>query len=61
MPNGVKALGARYENILRDLRGGLTSLSGVIEYEGFASLMGESRIPWVAFQPITRKLEPIMT
>ena len=47
MPNGVKALGARYENILRDLRGGLTWLSGVIEYEGFASLMGESRIPGV--------------
>ena len=61
MPNGVKALGARYENILRDPRGGLTWLSGVIEYEGFASLMGESRIPGVAFQPITRKLEPIMT
>lgn len=61
MPNGVKALGARYENILRDLRVGLTWLSGVIEYEGFASLMGESRIPGVAFQPITRKLESIMT
>ena len=36
-------------------------MSGVIEYECFASLMGESRIPGVAFQPIIRKLEPIMT
>lgn len=29
MPNGVKALGARYENILRDLRGGLIVINWI--------------------------------